>query len=259
MRRTTISAGLMCVMLVIAMRANAQELRYDHVHMGSPDPAKSVAWWLAHLGPVPGAAPDRVLFGPTIVAFNSLPNALPSQGGVIDHIAISVPDVAAKAAEIVAAGGKLHTAAQEWAGMFTRAFVEDPWGVKIELVNDTALRGLHHVHLRVPDADASFKWYLDKFGGSREKMKNRVEGLRYDSVWLLADTLASGETAAPSAGRAIDHLGWRPANLDTTAAELKRKGVKFTVEPREGSGGLRVSFVEDPVGVKIEVVQRPTP
>jgi lactoylglutathione lyase len=259
MTRSTISAGFVCALLAAAMPANAQELRYDHVHMGAPEPAKSVAWWLEHLGPVPGAAPDRVLFGPTIVAFNVSPAALPSQGGVIDHIAISVPNVAAKAAEIVAAGGKLHTAAQEWPGMFTRAFVEDPWGVKIELVNDTSLRGLHHVHLRVPDADASFKWYLDKFGGSREKLNNRVDGLRYGSVWLLADTLASGETAAPSAGRAIDHLGWRPINLDTAAAELKRKGVKFTVEPRDGAGGLRISFVEDPAGVKIEVVQRPTP
>ena len=92
----TISLAWVCAVFAGAVPAAAQELRYDHVHMGSPDPAKSVAWWLEHLGPVPGAAPDRVLFGPIIVAFASSPTPLPSQGGVIDHIAISVPNVAAK-------------------------------------------------------------------------------------------------------------------------------------------------------------------
>src|SRR5215217_6091683 len=114
MKWTVLLAGTY-VLSAIAAAASAQDLRYDHVHMGSPDPAKSVAWWLEHLGPVPGAAPDRVLFGTTIVAFMPSPTALPSQGGVIDHIAISVPDVAAKAAEMAAAGGRLHTAAAEWA------------------------------------------------------------------------------------------------------------------------------------------------
>jgi lactoylglutathione lyase len=256
--RRTIGLIALCARLAAAP-ASAQELVYDHVHMGSPDPAKSVAWWLEHLGPVPGAAPDRVLFGPTIVAFASSPTALPSQGGVIDHIAISVPNVAAKASEIAGAGGRLLVGVQEWAGVFTHAFVEDPWGIKIELVDDPELRGLHHMHLRVPDAAASYKWFLEMFGGSRDKMKNRVDGVRYGRLWLLADTLPAGATAAPSAGRAIDHLGWRPPNLETAVAELKRKGAKFTVEPRDGAGGLRISFLEDPVGVKIEVVQRPAP
>src|SRR4051812_3245409 len=105
-----IIVSALCCAAVLGVNgiAAAQPLRYDHVHMGSPDPAASVAWWLAHLGAKPGASPDRVLFGPTIVAFNAVPTAQPSRGGAIDHIAISVADVAATARELVAAGATLH-------------------------------------------------------------------------------------------------------------------------------------------------------
>ena len=48
-------------------------------------------------------------------------------------------------------------------------------------------------------------------------------------MWLLAQ---KADSVAPTAGRAIDHIGWRVTNLNATAAELKANGVKFTSEPR---------------------------
>ena len=46
------------------------------------------------------------------------------------------------------------------------AFIEDPWGVKIELAQDTERLGFHHIHLNAPDPDASLKWYEDMLGGT---------------------------------------------------------------------------------------------
>ena len=99
-------------------------------------------------------------------------------------------------------------------------------------------------------------WYVDKFGGSLSKLKGRLDGINYGGVWLLA---AKGE-ATPSAGHAIDHIGFRPLNVDNAVATLKTKNVKVTTEPRPltlPSGvSMRLAFIEGIDGVRIELVQR---
>ena len=45
-------------------------------------------------------------------------------------------------------------------------------------------------------------------------------------------------------------------DIDGKIAELKQKGVNVTGEPRDVRN-LRVAFVEDPNGVRIELVRRP--
>ena len=83
------------------------------------------------------------------------------------------------------------------------ACVEDPWGTRIELVQDAEITGFHHVHLRVPDPDQARQWYRDMFGGSAEYVDGHEPTLRYQDVRIFMDR----GTAAPSAGHAIDHVG----------------------------------------------------
>jgi hypothetical protein len=75
-------------------------------------------------------------------------------------------------------------------------------------------------------------------------------------VWLALDKA----TAQPSRGHAIDHIGFRMPDLAAAAEELKGKGVTFTTEPHEGPPGPHapalMSFIEDPWGVRIELLQR---
>ena len=115
--------------------------------------------------------------------------------------------------------------------------------------------GFHHIHLRVPDPEAALAWYVQMFGGERSKLKGRLDAVKYANpdVWLLAQ---KADGAAPSQGRAIDHLGWRAPEIDAKIAELKQKGVQVTGEPRDVRD-LRVAFVEDPSKVRIELVRRP--
>jgi catechol 2,3-dioxygenase-like lactoylglutathione lyase family enzyme len=230
----------------------------DHIHLAVPDQTKAVEWYQKHFGgkPMTAEAPERLMFGETRVIFQRNEKAEPSAGSVVDHIGFSVADLDAALKNLQADGAKVTSPAREVAGLFKLAFVDDPWGVRIEVVQDSAKLGLHHIHVRGPDPAASLAWYVDKFGGTIGKLKDRLDGINYGGVWMLAQ---KGE-ATPSAGHAIDHIGFRPLNVDSAVAGLKAKNVKVTTEPRPltlpSGTSMRLAFIEGLDGVRIELVQR---
>lgn len=246
----------MCALFVLALAGaaglRAETFPYDHLHFGVPDPPKAVEWYLTNMGAKRGDSPDRVVIGRTIFAFTKSETAKPSTGSSVDHFGLSVADVDAKMKALEAAGGKVVSAPRDVPGLFKLGFIEDPWGAKIELVQDPETPGFHHIHLRVPDPEASLQWYIANFGGERTKLKGRVDGVKYanPAVWILAQ---KGDDATPSLGHAIDHLGWAVADVDAKVAALAAKGEK-TTEPRPVRH-LRIAFVEGPGGVRIEMVQ----
>jgi hypothetical protein len=97
---------------------------------------------------------------------------------------------------------------------------------------------------------------VDKFGGKVDKLKGQIDGIQYGDVWLLA---ARGD-ATPSAGHSIDHIGFRPLQLDETVGRFKAKSVKVTSEPRSltlpSGTTMKIAFIEGLDGVRIELVQR---
>jgi len=243
-----------CTLLVFASAVTiglrAETVPYDHMHFNAADPAAAVEWYAANLGAKHGAGPDRVVIGRTIFAFAKLDNSPPSAGGAIDHLGFSVADVDATMKALEAAGAKVMTPARDVPGLPRAGFVQDPFGVKIEVLRDPESTGFHHIHLRVPDPSAMLKWATENFGGDRVKWKG-LDAVKYTNptVWLLAE---QGE-AAPSLGRAIDHLGWAVTDVDARITDLTGKGLK-TIAPR-AVRNLRVGFVETPGGVRVELVQ----
>ena len=238
---------------------------YDHIHLNVPDPAVASAWYEKNM---PGGrriteAPDRIMYGSTRLMFLRNATAKPSAGSAIDHIGFSVADLDAKMKEWEAAGIKITTPARDVAGLFKLAFIEDPWGTKLEVVQDPELLGLHHLHLRNPNPDEGYAWLLDKFGGKKMQLKGRLDAVRYDydgfsSVWIL---ITKGE-AEPSTGRAIDHIGWRSIGpLADTINGLRAKKVEVTSEPRPltlpNGPPINFSYVAGPAGARIELVERP--
>jgi predicted enzyme related to lactoylglutathione lyase len=237
-------------------------LPYDHVHLNVPDQAKAVDWYEKNFGGKRTAeAAERLMFGSTRLIFLRNANGLPSAGSSIDHIGFSVADLDAKLKELETAGVKVTTPAREVPNLFKIAFVEDPWGTRIEVVQDPSLLGLHHIHMRAPEPEDTFVWLLAKFGGERTKLKGTLDAVKYSAagfsdMWIL---VARG-TATPSEGHAVDHIGWRATNLDGKIAELKAKDVKVTTEPRPltlaDKTTIHYAYVEGPAGAKIELVQR---
>jgi catechol 2,3-dioxygenase-like lactoylglutathione lyase family enzyme len=232
-----------------------ETLIFDQVHLGVPDPKAGAQWYVDHLGAAPGDHFDRVMFGPTRFIFLKNETPAPTDGSAIDHVGFSVPSVAAQLSALQAKGVRVTSPANP--GVYRSAFVEDPWGGKIEIVEDPDTLGFHHVHLTVPDPAAARSWYTERFGGAREKLKGQVDGLRYGGVWIF---MGQG-SARPSKGHTHDHIGFRMDDLLTKADELRKKAVRFTTEPEPGparpGAPVLLSFTEDPWGVKIELLQRP--
>jgi len=229
----------------------------DHIQLNVPDQAKAVEWYQKHFGgQTMTEAPDRLKLGDTRLIFLKNDKGQPSTGSALDHLGFSFADLDAKMKEFEAAGIKIVTPARDVAGLFKLAFIEDPWGTRIEVVQDPEKLGLHHMHLRAPDPAATLAWYKEKFGGEVAKLKDRIDGLKYSGVWILVQR---GD-ASPSEGHAIDHIGWQTPNLAAKTTELKAQDVKFTTEPRplKLASGTMVNFayLEGPAGAKIELVQR---
>lgn len=244
--------------------AAAQTFPYDHIHVNVPAPAEAANWYEKNFG---GRriteAPDRLMFGSTRFMFLRKADAKPSSGSALDHVGFSVANLDAKMKELEAAGVKIVTPARDIPGLFKIAFVEDPWGTRIEVVQDTELLGLHHIHMRGPNPDEIFSWLMAKFGGQQTKLKGRLDAIKYSApgfsdMWILVQ---KGE-AEPSEGHAIDHIGWRSTGpLAKTIEDLSGKGVTILTQPRPlplpNGPTINFAYVAGPAGAKIELVERP--
>jgi len=118
-----------------------------------------------------------------------------------------------------------------------------------------------HIHLRSLDPDKAAQFYVDHLGATladktvTEKMY-RV-AVRIGTLNVFIDRVPEGTTpAAPRPHRGLEHFGLKVKDLTAVAAELKAKGVEFTMEPVEFRPGVRISFIRAPDDVSVELLQR---
>ena len=74
----------------------------------------------------------------------------------------------------------------------------------------------------------------------------------YGSTRLMFLRMAN---AQPSAGSAVDHLGFSVTDIDATFRQFEANGVKVVSPVRELPGIFKIGFVEDPWGTRREVGQ----
>ena len=228
----------------------------DHIHLAAPDQPKAVEWYQTHFGAAPTPeGPDRAMLGTTRLIFQKSEMPKPSAGSVLGAIGFSVPDLDGAVKKLQADGVKMVMPPMVMQGIRS-AQVVDPWGTTIDVVQDQKKLGLHHITLATPDPAATLAWFAGTFGGRIAKYENAMDGINYGGVWLFA-AKGNGE---PSAGHAIDHIGFRPVNVDASVAAMKTKSIKVTTEPRPlvlpSGTAMRLAFIEAPGGVRIELVQR---
>ncbi len=239
--------------------AQVETLMYDHIHMAVPDPQEAAQWYHDNIGgEFVDGRDDRLLFGTTrIMWLSDRGNTRkPTAGSVVDHLGFSFTDLQAAMDKIDANGATLEGEMRDVPGLFKLAFAVDPWGTRLELVEDFQHLGLHHIHLRAPDPEEALAWYKDTFGGVSKNLKGRIPGLLYPgNVWIL---VSRGETFPTTEG-VIDHIGWRAPESDSTMASLVANGAEVTSEPRDmqlPNGMIRFFYIQGPNGARVELVQR---
>lgn len=119
-----------------------------------------------------------------------------------------------------------------------------------------------HIHLRTPNAEETAQWYQDKLGAEivRTKMadgSNRIDlNLAGQKVFIAQlDPAKTGE-APRSPYMGLEHFGLTVTNMTEAVAELKAKGVVFTMEPKQIRPGTTIAFLTAPQNVSIELIQR---
>ena len=262
--RPQVLTALLCLSLGACLLPNSAlaQTTFTHVHMRVPDTAEAAAWHQALLG---GEVVDR---GPgqavlhrnglvmTMLAEGETP---PSEGGVIDHFGIAVEDVAATVARARDMGAQIRDEPRVGVTASTIAFIEDPWGTRMELLEDPVYTGVNHVHMMASDADGVHEWFLEIFGGEDipARGKGQFHTILYGDLWVHISEPAEG-VPAPSRFRSIDHIGFRVPSLQAFGEVLEASGYKpYMVRPNPPGSDLM--FFEGPEGIHFEITESVSP
>ena len=248
--------------------ASASAASFHHLRIISASPSEAVAWYGRHLDcdTVPGRSDAAACNGIELV-FVAMPTMGSTQGTGVNHVAFSYSDLSSKMAQLEAVGVRGSgvrlqrfddgSTLREPTGMFKHGFLFDPWGTRIELVEDPARLGFHHVHLSASDPAATLRWYRQALGGDPDSLHGVDGALRLQGRWLLVSRHPDG-TPAPTRGRAITHVAFAVPDLDREAARMRRGGVEFEGEPAVPSNGrtsAKRAFVRGPDNVTVALVE----
>ena len=237
---------------------NDAGLTYGHVHLNVSDVELHKELWVEHFG---GVVTQK---GPLVAV--RLPNFLvalsnreptgPSQGSVMDHFGFKVRNMANFLAKWRAAGREVDSEFTGAEGL-PNAYVTMPDGARVELQEDQGLSAEvagYHIHFFTPEFEELLDWYVDVFG-LEIRPRGSIQTTTNAPGMNMSFGNARGE-AAPSRGRAIDHIGFELDDLEAFCEQLKAKGIEFNVEYREIDAiELKIAFITDPAGTYIELTE----
>jgi lactoylglutathione lyase len=120
-----------------------------------------------------------------------------------------------------------------------------------------------HVHILSKDPKVVAQYFHKMFDakiieGVEPDGKSRIDVEMNGLLIFIFQVGADENLPAAPAGRytGLDHFGLQVDNLDEAAAELKRRGAEFVVEPFMKRPGLKISFIRGPENVRIELLER---
>jgi catechol 2,3-dioxygenase-like lactoylglutathione lyase family enzyme len=236
-----------------AQRGPRGDVSFGHIHLNSADPDKAIAFWTDLIGATDysrGPVKGVIMAGALILFTKSSPSA-PSTGGTVDRIDLHVPDLQPFVEKLAKTPYKSF---QPVAGG-PQLMIDGPDGVRIELNEDNELYNpleFQYLHFSSPHAAEMQAWYGKIFnaraGGDEKLATSRLPG----GVLVFGQA----DAAAPTAGRAIDHIAFEIKGLEAFCAKLAAEGIKFD-EPYHSVPDMKMSaaFITDPWGTRIELTE----
>ncbi len=178
-----------------------------------------------------------------------------SQGSVVNHVGFIVNNVQEQVAKWKAAGVAVLPGTNNRPD---QAFVETPDGVRIEILEDKTqsmpIRN-EHVHLSLTEAEIpkAQAWYAKTFGG-KAGMRNNAAVVDIPGVQIR---FAKADKAqAATRGRILDHIGFDVKDHAAFVKKIESEGVKLDEPPRQVPNGSKITYITDPWGTRIEIIER---
>jgi len=253
-------ASTLTARIAVAQPAAFSEvgLTMGHWHIASKDVEANKKLFLAMGGKLymPGGNP-LIMFPGVYVNLNlgTEKGDGGTPGSVVNHVGFIVNNVQARVAEWKAAGVPVLPGNDN---RLDQAFVVTPDGVRIEILEDKtqSMPIRHeHVHLSVPAAEIprAQAWYAKTFGGKAGTRNNApVVDLPGAQIrFAMADT-----KQAPTRGRVLDHIGFDVRDHAAFVRKIEAEGIKLDEPVRKSAAGNTITYITDPWGTRIEIVQR---
>jgi len=229
-----------------------------HWHLTSKDIDANKKIFLAMGGTlITRAGNDAVMFPGVVInlALGDEQGEGGSQGSVVNHVGFIVDNVQRRVAEWRAAGVTVLPGGN---GRLDQANVETTDGLRIEILEDPTqpmpIRH-EHVHLRTLESEVpkAQDWYARVFGGEKA-MRNDAPVVNLPGVQMrFAD---DPEVQAPTRGRILDHIGFDVKDHQAFVARLGELGIALDEPPRRSTSGGWITYITDPWGTRIEIVER---
>ena len=181
-------------------------------------------------------------------------------GSVVNHVGFIVDNVQRRVAQWKAAGGTVLPGGvlPDGKNRLDQAYVVTPDGVRMEILEDKTqsmpIRN-EHIHLsltesEVPKAQA---WYAKTFGG---KMGTRNDAPIVDLPGVQIRFAKADTKQVPTRGRVLDHIGFDVKDHAAFVKKLEAEGIKLDEPVRKSPTGSTITYITDPWGTRIEIVQR---
>jgi catechol 2,3-dioxygenase-like lactoylglutathione lyase family enzyme len=178
-----------------------------------------------------------------------------TQGSVVNHVGFIVDNVQQRVAQWKAAGVAVLPGNNN---RLDQAFVVTPDGVRIEILEDKTqpmpIRH-EHVHLSLTEADIpkAQAWYAKTFGG---KTGTRNDAPVVDLPGVQLRFARADTKQLPTRGRVLDHIGFDVKDHAAFVRKIEAEGIKLDEPVRKSASGNTITYITDPWGTRIEIIQR---
>src|SRR5688572_32331521 len=256
---------LLCASVLTAATTAAQPAPFNeigvtmgHWHIVSKDVEANKKLFLAMGGKLfmPGGNPLVMFPGVYVnLVLNDEKGDGGTEGSVVNHVGFIVDNVQQRGAQWKAAGVNVLPGNNN---RVDQAFVVTPDGVRMEILEDKT-QGVpirhEHVHLSVTEAEIpkAQAWYARVFGG-RPATRNNNPVVDLPGVQIR---FARADTKqAPTRRRVFDHFGFDVKDHAAFVKRLEAEGIKLDEPVRKSATGNVITYITDPWGARVEIVQR---
>jgi hypothetical protein len=238
---------------------NANGISWGHVHMFINDPEPFKKLFVGVMGGyVTNAGSLELLRFPGSMIIVSKTRVAPtegSEGSTVPYIAFKVKDYADIKGKLVAGGATVIS--EDAAGK--SALLGFPEKLNIRIVQDASIAApaaFRNVRIQSVDPEKLRAWYLKTFPGGVSGTSGNLLTLTYGPGQIEFEKVA--EAKAATKGRSLDHIGFEILGLEAFCKKLEGdSSVVFDTTYREMAqlGGLKLAYVVDPVGTRIELTE----